>query len=69
LPQKVNPQNLHKIHPSKANNKQTTFTTQSTTTKPKNHHIQKRILSKTPSKNTLPPQTKKAIQPKPNRLF
>jgi hypothetical protein len=60
---------LQKIHLPKTHIQQTTFTTQSTTSKPQNHHIQHSLFPKTPAKALFHHKQKKTAQPKPNRPF
>jgi hypothetical protein len=64
-PPKINPEKLHKIHPTKTRNQQTIFTTQSTTLRPQNHHILHPLSPKTPAKSTSTTKTKKRPGQKP----
>jgi hypothetical protein len=66
---KINPSTLQKIHQPKIHIQQTTITTQFTTTKLQNHHIQHSLFPKTPAKTPFHHKQKKTAQPKPNRLF
>ncbi|HEY6412436.1 MAG TPA: hypothetical protein VIX42_02035 [Edaphobacter sp.] len=58
-PKKINPKILHKIEPPKTVRQQTIFTTQSTTPKPQNHHIQHAFSPKTPAKTPIHHKQKK----------
>jgi hypothetical protein len=65
---KINLKILQKIDSRKTASHPTIFTTQSTTSKPQNHHAHHPLFPKPPAKTPIHHKQKKTAQPKPSRL-